>query len=178
MNLSYRLLAPALLAGALALPGAAMAQNAGNSAAGHGPVGAMPSQRIVNSNPNGQGAALVIAPSGVREVQQALNRLGYASGPIDGSWNKKTQRAMQDFQGAHGLSPNGDLTLSSIAALGLWPNLIGNPNGNGNRPLVGTSTHTASPPPRGATNGGQTFSANGAGGNNVGGTNGASGAGH
>ena len=173
MNLSYRLLAPALLAGALALPGAAMAQNAGNSGANNGPVGTVPSQRIINTKPNGQGAALVIAPSGVREVQQALNRLGYSAGPITGTWDKKTQRSMQSFQAAHGLSPNGDLTLSSIAALGLWNNLIGNPNGNGNHPLVARNTQTGAPPPRGAGNGGQMLGQNNTGGNNVSGNGGA-----
>ena len=165
MNLSYRLIAPALLAGALMLPGAAMAQSGGNSGGQTGANGAtgkmmnsLPSQRIVNNSANGQGAALVIAPSGVREVQQALNRLGYDSGPINGSWNKRTQLAMQNFQAAHGLSPNGDLTLSSIAALGLWNNLIGNPNGNGNRPLIAKAN--GAPPVRGTRSGGQMFGAN------------------
>lgn len=162
MSLSYRLIAPALLAGALALPGAAMAQSAGGGS--KGPVGQEPSQRIVNNQPNGQGAALVIAPSGVREVQQALNRLGYSAGPITGTWNKRTQSAMQNFQAAHGLSPNGDLTLSSIAGMGLWKNLIGNPNGNGNKPLVAQNQQSSSPPARGTGGGGQTFSQNGSGG--------------
>lgn len=170
MNISYRLIAPALLAGALALPGAAMAQNNGGN--NNGPVGPVPSQRIVNTQPNGQGAALVIAPSGVREVQQALNRLGYSAGPITGTWNKRTQNAMQSFQGAHGLSPNGDLTLSAISALGLWGNLIGNPNGNGNQPLVAQNGGGGSPPQRGMNggNGGQ------GGPNGPGGQNGPSGA--
>ena len=161
MKMTYRLLAPALLAGALALPGAAMAQGNNGGSAGLKPsIANEPSQRIVNNSPNGQGAALVIAPSGVREVQQALNRLGYDSGPINGSWNHRTQQAMQNFQAAHGLSPNGDLTLSSIAALGLWNNLIGNPNGNGNRPMIASNNATGAPPARGNSNGQMYSSAN------------------
>ena len=84
---------------------------------------------------------------------------------------------MQNFQAAHGLSPNGDLTLSSIAALGLWNNLIGNPNGNGNRPLIAKAS--GSPPVRGTRGGGQMFGANNVrGGNNVGSGNSSSGGGN
>lgn len=160
MTKVHHLLTAGVLAGALALPGVALAQGNGNNA----PEGPMPSQRLVNTQAAGQGAVLTIAGSGVREVQQALNRLGYSAGPITGNWDGRTQHAMAQFQAAHGLAPNGNLDISSIAALGLWNNLIGNPNGNGNRPLVAMNTN-GSPPPRG--NGGSF--ANGAFGNGGGG---------
>ena len=121
----------------------------------------LPSQRIVNGSTNtgngsangggnvaaangnggtgsaqGGGAILTISPSGVRQVQQALNRLGYAAGGVNGVWDKATALAMRNFQQAHGLSPSGNLNMSSIAALGLWNNLIRHPiarNGKGNK---------------------------------------------
>lgn len=98
----------------------------------------------------GAGAVLTVAPSGVREVQQALNRLGYQSGPINGIWDRSTANAMLNFQQAHGLAPTGNLNLSSVAALGLWHNVIGNPIGNGNRALFGTN---GAPPNRGGRRG-------------------------
>lgn len=143
---------------ALLLPGAAFAAGTGNSgnagnAGGNAQGGNyatqnLPSQRIVNTRPNGEGAALVISGAGVREVQQALNRLGYQAGTINGNWDRPTELAMKNFQGAHGLEPTGNLDISSIAALGLWKNLIGNPLGNGNRALI--SNATGAPPPRGS----------------------------
>jgi peptidoglycan hydrolase-like protein with peptidoglycan-binding domain len=147
-----------LLASALAAP-AAFAQTGGaaagaggngagvNAGATAGNNGGMPSQRVANENAQGSGAILTISPSGVREVQQALNRLGYSAGPVDGVWNQATARAMVHFQQAHGLEPNGNLTISSIAALGLWKNIIGDPNGNGNKAL--TAQNSGAPPARG-----------------------------
>lgn len=146
----------------LLLPGVVLANNnggggnAGANSNGNYATKQLPSQRIVNSTAQGQGAALVISGAGVREVQQALNRLGYQAGPISGSWDRETVRAMRNFQGAHGLEPTGNLDISSIAALGLWKNLIGNPLGNGNQAL--TSNTTGAPPPRGSAGGGSSSS--------------------
>jgi peptidoglycan hydrolase-like protein with peptidoglycan-binding domain len=175
-----KILTAAVLAGTLALPGLAMAQAAGGAAGGGNAGGgagtegnyavqALPSQRLAVTQPNGRGAALTISSSGVREVQQVLNRLGYAAGTLTGNWDQGTQRAMAQFQAAHGLEPTGNLDTSSIAALGLWPRLIGNPLGNGNQSLVANAT--GAPPPRGnevasgtAGSGGGTEQGGGAGG--------------
>lgn len=125
-------------------------RGANNGAANNGAANnGMPSQRVANERTNGQGAILTISPSAVREVQQALNRLGYAAGPVNGMWDRAAANAMVHFQQAHGLEPTGDLNLSSIAALGLWNNIVGNPNGNGNKALTATN---GSPPPRGGKN--------------------------
>ena len=115
--------------------------------------GNMPNQRIVNGQSNGGGAILTISPSGVRQVQQALNRRGYAAGSINGVWDRATASAMVNFQQAHGLAPTGNLNLSSIEALGLWDNIIGHPLGNRN----GNGNNMASyPPGRGNGNSGRT----------------------
>jgi peptidoglycan hydrolase-like protein with peptidoglycan-binding domain len=141
-----------LLASALAGP-AAFAQTAGTgggaggAGAGAANNGAMPSQRVANENNQGSGALLTVSPSGVREIQQALNRLGYAAGTVDGVWNRATAQAMVHFQQAHGLEPTGNLNMTSIAALGLWENIIGDPNGNGRKAL--TAQNSGAPPTRG-----------------------------
>ncbi|MDA9426026.1 hypothetical protein XH97_28480 [Bradyrhizobium sp. CCBAU 53380] len=109
----------------------------------------MASQRVSNENASGAGAILTISPSAVRQVQQAMNRLGYAAGQVNGVWNQATADALLNFQQAHGLEPTGNLNLSSIAALGLWNNLIGNPLGNGNQALA---NNNGAPPPRGGKN--------------------------
>ena len=106
--------------------GAAVGAGAGGGAGGGGAGAA-----------RGVGGALIaISPSGVREVQQALNRLGYFAGPVNGEWDRETADAMLHFQEAHGLEPTGNLNFSSVAGLGLWDNLIGNPLGNGNKALA------------------------------------------
>lgn len=169
MKASLKFLATALTAGALALPGAAMAQGAGggagggNATGGANPgIGTLPSQRYAVTGNQGQGAVLTIDASGVREVQQALNRLGYNAGPLSGNWDRPTQQAMAHFQAAHGLVPNGNLTVSAIAALGLWPRLIGSPTGSGHQGMVAQNA-TGAPPPRGQ-NGGNGGALGGAGG--------------
>ncbi|CCD91558.1 exported hypothetical protein [Bradyrhizobium sp. ORS 375] len=147
--------AAAVFAATLLVAPAAMAQTAGgaNNNAANANNGAngggMASQRVSNENASGTGAILTISPSAVREVQQAMNRLGYAAGQVNGTWNQATADALLNFQQAHGLEPTGNLNLSSIAALGLWNNIIGNPLGNGNQALATTN---GAPPPRGGKN--------------------------
>ncbi len=79
-------------------------------------------------------------------MQQALNRLGYFAGPVDGLWDRLTADAMVHFQEAHELEPTGNLNFSSIAAMGLWENLIGHPIGSDKNLLKAS---TGAPPPRG-----------------------------
>ena len=204
-----KILTVAVLAGTLALPGFAMAQGVGGAAGGGNAGGgtggtaaaapgtagggagaegggnyavqALPSQRLAVTQAYGHGAVLTISSAGVREVQQVLNRLGYAAGTLTGNWDQGTQHAMTQFQAAHGLEPTGNLDISSIAALGLWNRLIGNPLGNGNQSLVANAT--GAPPPRGnevaggvAGSGGGTEQGGGAGGATGGGTGGTAGA--
>ena len=152
-----RLLMSALLASAMAIP-AAMAQTAGTGAApdrgaavgnaGTASAETLPSQRITIGPVQGTGALVTVAPSGVRQIQQQLNRLGYNAGYVNGVWNRSTEIAMTEFQRAHGLDPTGNLDFSSIAALGLWNNIFGNPIGNGNEALAG-GQNSGMPPARG-----------------------------
>lgn len=53
----------------------------------------------------------------VRALQQALTRLGYSPGKIDGSYGPATQKALARFQRASKLSPDGILGTKTLAAL-------------------------------------------------------------
>ena len=106
-------LTSALLASAIAMPGA-FAQ----TAAGAGGAN-LPSQRIVNESANGTGASLTLSPATVRRVQQELNRLGYNAGNVTGSWDRPTRIAVAHFQQARGLAPTGTLDEATLSTLGV-----------------------------------------------------------
>ena len=137
MKTAY-LIGVASLALALGTPAAIAQTNGANGANAGAGVEAGAGGAAGTRGPGG--ALIAVSPSGVRQVQQALNRLGYFAGPVNGEWDKETADAMVHFQEAHGLEPTGNLNFSSIAGLGLWDNLIGNPLGNGNKALVANST--------------------------------------
>lgn len=115
-----QLLTSALLASAVAMPGA-FAQ----TAAGAGGAN-LPSQRIVNESANGTGAALTLSPATVRRVQQVLNRLGYNAGNVTGNWDRPTRLAVAHFQQARGLAPTGTLDEATLSTLGVGIGAAGN----------------------------------------------------
>ena len=53
----------------------------------------------------------------VREIQQRLTDLGYAPGPVDGMFGGRTKAAIQAFQRAKGLEPDGQATPQLLEAL-------------------------------------------------------------
>jgi peptidoglycan hydrolase-like protein with peptidoglycan-binding domain len=61
-------------------------------------------------------------PAVVRNIQQRLRKLGFYSGPVDGIWGDRSQQAVERFQRSRGFDPSGELTPTTIAALGLDPN--------------------------------------------------------
>jgi peptidoglycan hydrolase-like protein with peptidoglycan-binding domain len=61
-------------------------------------------------------------PAVVRRLQQKLRQLGFYSGPVDGVWGARSEDAVTRFQRSRGLDPSGQLTPTTIAALGLDPN--------------------------------------------------------
>lgn len=55
----------------------------------------------------------------LRQVQEALQRRGYAVDNSDGRWSEQTASALRDFQQAQGLEPSGQLNSRTLGALGL-----------------------------------------------------------
>lgn len=51
------------------------------------------------------------------EVQQALARLGFKPGPLDGIWGRQSAAALRAFQASKGLEPDGILGPVTIEAL-------------------------------------------------------------
>jgi len=55
----------------------------------------------------------------VRQVQQALRRLGFYSGSVDGSFGPSTQNAVESYQMRTGEPVTGTLTLGVLSRLGV-----------------------------------------------------------
>lgn len=89
-----------------------------SSGAGQG-KGGLPGQRLAQETAGGKGTPIYISPAGVREIQQALNKVGYSVGNVDGQWSDQTVKAARNFQQAQGLEPSGQLDVALIGALGL-----------------------------------------------------------
>ncbi len=60
----------------------------------------------------------------VRALQARLGSLGFYSGPVDGVWGAGTETAVQNFQRARGLQPDGLLGPGTVTALGLTPEAL------------------------------------------------------
>jgi hypothetical protein len=54
----------------------------------------------------------------VVDVQRALNRRGYAAGPVDGVMGSRTHRAISAYQADHGLSVTGTINRPLLRSLG------------------------------------------------------------
>lgn len=55
--------------------------------------------------------------SGRKEIQEALTKAGFYSGPLTGEWDLGTRKAVKAFQAANGLQPNGILGYQSLLKL-------------------------------------------------------------
>jgi peptidoglycan hydrolase-like protein with peptidoglycan-binding domain len=60
----------------------------------------------------------------IRALQARLGSLGFYSGPVDGVWGAGTETAVQSFQRARGLQPDGLLGPGTVTALGLTPDAL------------------------------------------------------
>ena len=66
----------------------------------------------------------MLRPSAVQAIQYRLRRLGYYNGPVDGVWGPGTEAALRGFQQGSGLQIDGSPGPSTVAALGLAPDVI------------------------------------------------------
>ena len=76
-------------------------------------------QQFARRQLEGEGAPLYVSPSEVLQVQQRLSQLGFNPGQIDGRWGEQTATALENFQQQAGLSPTGNLNLTTLSALGV-----------------------------------------------------------
>lgn len=58
----------------------------------------------------------------VRGIQQKLRQNGFYTGAVDGLWGPRTEAALSRFQRSRGIESTGQLTPTTISALGLDPN--------------------------------------------------------
>jgi peptidoglycan hydrolase-like protein with peptidoglycan-binding domain len=65
-----------------------------------------------------------LMPASVRTLQARLGVLGFYSGPVDGVWGGGTQAAIEGFQRARGLQPDGQLGPATVTAMGLTPEAL------------------------------------------------------
>lgn len=62
-----------------------------------------------------------LLPASVRAVQARLGSLGFYNGSVDGVWGQATQAAIESFQRARNLPPDGQLGPATVTAMGLAP---------------------------------------------------------
>ena len=65
-----------------------------------------------------------LLPASVRAVQARLRTLGFYGGASDGVWGTGTAVAIERFQRARGLQPDGQLGPATVTALGLAPDVM------------------------------------------------------
>ena len=65
-----------------------------------------------------------LLPASVRAVQSRLRTLGFYGGAADGVWGTGTAVAIERFQRARGLQPDGQLGPATVTALGLSPEVM------------------------------------------------------
>src|SRR5262249_58375808 len=57
----------------------------------------------------------------IRNAQQALKDKGTYTGPVDGTMNAETKKALRDFQQKNNLEVTGTLNHDTMTALGIMP---------------------------------------------------------
>lgn len=146
-------LTPTLLASAaLAMPAMvpAMAQNQQPQAQQQNNTQQQPPEQQANQN-NGQEnqqqasnqpiSTQQLGRSGVKKVQQALDKAGFNAGRQDGIAGSETKTALKDFQKSKGIQGSGQINQKTLSALGVNvasnentgdQNSMGSQNGNNN----------------------------------------------
>ncbi len=69
---------------------------------------------VAKENRLAKGPNAALSP---RQIQLALKSAGFYAGPIDGKLGHRTKEAVQAFQRANGLTPDGKVGTKTVAAL-------------------------------------------------------------
>lgn len=77
----------------------------------------VPTEIPVPSSRPGAVSAEPAASDFVRTAQQELKNLGMYSGEVDGLYGPMTRTAIQNFQNAHSLRPDGEVTVGLVEAI-------------------------------------------------------------
>lgn len=103
-----------------AVTGLSVLEGAALGAAGGALTGVLTDKNQINlgepawkqGNNQSQNQTTANRDSLVTDIQKGLQKLGYNPGPIDGIYGWRTQRAIRDYQKAHGLIVDGQATPS------------------------------------------------------------------
>jgi len=79
----------------------------------------------------------------VMQLQEKLNKDGFAAGPVNGIWDKQTSAAVHNFQVQKGLQPTGMLDEQTISALG-FKLMASNQSSSGGSSSGGSSSSSSS----------------------------------
>jgi hypothetical protein len=93
-----------------------------------------------------------IQPALVRDIQQALDKMGFKAGRVDGKWGPETEAALKDFQKSKNMPSNGQLDAMTTTGLGLNPSDFGTA---GNLGTTGQAPPSSSSQFQGNSQGGQ-----------------------
>ena len=63
--------------------------------------------------------AVQAQPVELRDIQAALDEMGYDPGPVDGVWGKRTEAALNAFQIKNGFQPSREVCEEQLVLLGL-----------------------------------------------------------
>ena len=86
--------------------------SAGASAAGQDVPRAQPGQEVPPP----------VSEQLVRDVQERLKGKGVDAGPVDGIWGPRTSSGVREFQEREGIDATGQLSVPTLAALGILEN--------------------------------------------------------
>jgi Putative peptidoglycan binding domain len=119
------------------------ARPAASSAAAASASAAARRRRRVRRGKHSHFVPLQQAPSSDRitEIQGALARGGYYQGDPTGKWDDSTVSAMEKFQSANGIEPNGKIDAPSLQKLGLGSDIAGV---SAPRPVIPAATSSPS----------------------------------
>jgi peptidoglycan hydrolase-like protein with peptidoglycan-binding domain len=83
------------------------------------PTAGMPGSAVVHAAQSGPQATNAPVPTSdfIKSLQRELRRAGYDPGVADGRMGPATQRALREFQVAHGLLPTGTPDIPTLTKL-------------------------------------------------------------
>jgi peptidoglycan hydrolase-like protein with peptidoglycan-binding domain len=137
----------ALVATTVAMLLTPVAASASDQTSGQAGLGAGPGQISAVTLRPGSGDINPRVSVRVRAVQARLQALGYLPGRIDGHFGRRTERAVRQFQSAHGLPVDGTVGARTLAALAAATPPATQPSPPpATRPSAPTATQSSPPP--------------------------------